>query len=83
MGRNGRNADAPIIENMFPKFELNPILMYFKVFWNVLRPSYTPSFKTERLLSRRMMSAVGHEDVQAGIDAIAREGGDRRQRHEI
>ena len=43
MGRNGRNMLAPRTLNILPKFELAPILMYFVMFANTLRPSVTPS----------------------------------------
>lgn len=29
MGRKGRKSEAPAIENMLPKLELVPIMMYF------------------------------------------------------
>ncbi|WP_338075268.1 hypothetical protein [Bradyrhizobium erythrophlei] len=46
---------APSTLNMFPKFELAPILMYFVMFAKTLRPSVTPrqgragSFRAELL----------------------------------
>lgn len=58
IGRNGRNALATITLNMFPKFELAVILMYFTMLPNVLRPSITPSRSTIRSFSSRMMSAL-------------------------
>ena len=48
---------APSTLNMFPKFELAPILMYLTMLPKILRPSSTPSESTIRLFSRRMMSA--------------------------
>ena len=48
---------APSTLNMFPKFELAPILMYLTMLPKILRPSSTPSASTSRLFSSRMMSA--------------------------
>src|SRR5271157_5848259 len=57
MGRNDRKMLAPRTLNMFPKFELAPILMYFVMFAKMRRPSTTPSLRTSKFFSRRMMSA--------------------------
>ncbi len=58
IGRNGMKADATSTENTLPKLELAVILMYLSMLAKVRRPSRTPSSKTIRLFSSRMMSAA-------------------------
>ena len=57
MGTNGRNALAPRTLNMFPKFELAPMRMYFTMLAKTFRPSRTPSSSTIRFFSSRIRSA--------------------------
>ena len=45
-GRNGRNSDAPAIENMLPKLALVAMKTYLRVFANVVRPPSTPDAST-------------------------------------
>ena len=49
IGRNGKNRLAPVMLNIFPKLELEPIFMYLRIFPNVFLPSITPSTRTNRL----------------------------------
>gem|GEM_PF-3338744 len=58
IGKNGKNRTAPIILNIFPKLELNHIIMYFIVFPNVFLPSITPSRSSLSHFLTRMMSAA-------------------------
>ena len=44
--------------NMLPKFELVPMMMYFMMLANERLPSITPSFKTARSFSSRMIFAA-------------------------
>lgn len=46
------------MENMFPKFELVPIITYFMILAKVRRPSRTPSTSTSRSFLRRMLDAA-------------------------
>ena len=57
MGRNGRNALAPRTLNMFPKFELVPILMYLTMLPKTRRPSKSPCSSTSKSFSSKMRSA--------------------------
>ena len=50
--------EAPAIENMFPKFELVPIMIYFIILPKVRRPSRTPRSTTFRSRSSRIISAA-------------------------
>src|SRR6478672_3905980 len=58
IGRNGRNKTPPAMENMLPKFELVPIIMYLRMLAKVRRPSRTASASTLRSLRRRIMQAA-------------------------
>ena len=44
--------------NMLPKFELVPMTMYFMMLAKLRRPSMTPSFRTARSFSSRMIFAA-------------------------
>ncbi len=46
------------MENMFPKFELVPIITYFMILAKVRRPSRTPFTSTSRSFLRRMLDAA-------------------------
>ena len=56
--KKGKKALAAITLNMLPKLELAVILMYFVMLPKVFRPSNTPSSRTIRSFSSKMMSAL-------------------------
>jgi len=56
--RKGTKALAPSTLNIFPKFELVPMTMYFMMLAKHRRPSTIPSFSTDRSFSRRMIFAA-------------------------
>ncbi|OPZ47703.1 MAG: hypothetical protein BWY92_01720 [Firmicutes bacterium ADurb.BinA052] len=58
MGRNGTRNNAAGTLNMFPKFELVPIMMYLSVLAKVFLPSTIPVSRTSRPSSRRITSAA-------------------------
>ena len=57
MGKKGSNILAPVILNILPKFELEPILIYLRILPNVFLPSVTPSTNTKRFFFKRIISA--------------------------
>lgn len=57
IGKKGRRMAEPRTLNMFPKLELSVIFKYFMILMKVFLPSFTPSTRTMRLFSSRMMSA--------------------------
>jgi len=58
IGKNGKNITAPAAENILPKLELIPIIIYFIVLPNTFRPSMTPSCNTAKSFWVRIMSAA-------------------------
>src|ERR1017187_6497036 len=58
MGRNGRKSDAAAMLNILPKFELVLMMMYFMMLAKQRRPSSTPSLRTARSFSSRMIFAA-------------------------
>ena len=71
IGRNGRKMLAPITLNMFPKFELAPILMYFVMLPNTLRPSSTPSSEHRQALLEQDDVGGFLGDVDGAVDGNA------------
>ena len=57
-GRNGRNILAMSTENILPKLPLTDIFRYFDIFAKVRLPSITPSSRTLRSFSSRIISAT-------------------------
>jgi hypothetical protein len=57
MGRNGRKSAAPATLNMFPKFELVLVRIYFMVLPKVFLPSNTPSASTVKSFLDKIISA--------------------------
>ena len=57
-GRKGKKSEAPAMLNMFPKFALVAIKIYFMVFVNVLRPSTIPWYNTSRSWFNKTISAA-------------------------
>ena len=58
IGKNGKNRTAPIILNIFPKFELNHIIIYFIVLPNVFLPSITHSRSSLSHFLTKIISAA-------------------------
>ncbi|COG20094.1 Uncharacterised protein [Streptococcus pneumoniae] len=56
IGKKGMKALATNTLNTLPKLELAVILIYFKIFPNVVRPSKIPASNIVKLFSSRIIS---------------------------